>query len=66
MTSVSADQITLRLPLLALSVVLLQTALRLELRDKPTLRGHRKSVVRDPLRTSAARFCRNAERSTQC
>jgi hypothetical protein len=36
---------------LAMNVVLLQTALRLKLRSKPTLRGHRKSVLRD-LRTS--------------
>jgi organic hydroperoxide reductase OsmC/OhrA len=34
--------------LLALNVVLVETALRLELRGKPTLRGHRKLVVRDP------------------
>jgi hypothetical protein len=38
-------------PEVALNVVLLQTALRLELRGKPTLRGHRKSVVRDPKAT---------------
>jgi hypothetical protein len=37
---------------LALNVVLLQTALRLELRGKPTLRRHRQSVVRDPEPTS--------------
>jgi len=33
---------------MALNVVLRQTALRLELRGKPTLRGDSKSVVRDP------------------
>jgi hypothetical protein len=41
---------------MALNVVLLETALRLELRGKPTLRGHRKSVVRDPEPTSATNF----------
>jgi hypothetical protein len=42
---------------LALNVVLLQTALRLELRGKPTLRGHRKSVIRDPYGTWQFRIC---------
>ena len=39
---------------IGLNVVLPKTALRLELRGKPTLRGHRKSVARDPERTSTA------------
>jgi hypothetical protein len=43
---------------MALNVVLLQTALRLELRGKPTLRRHRKSIVRDPKATWAIQdFC---------
>jgi len=36
---------------LALNVVCCETALRLKLRDKPTLRGHRKSVVPEPKAT---------------
>ena len=38
-------------------VVCCETAISLKLRDKPTLRGHRKSVVRDPFRTSAVEIC---------
>jgi hypothetical protein len=34
---------------MALNVVLLQIALRLDLRGKLTLRRHRQSVVRDPI-----------------
>lgn len=35
--------------ILALNAVCCETALRLKLRDEPTLRGRRKSVVRDPV-----------------
>jgi hypothetical protein len=45
----------------ALNVVLLQTALRLELRDKPTLRGHRKLVVRDPSQPFRSQICCDAQ-----
>jgi hypothetical protein len=47
------EQSRLPISLLPLNVVSLETALSLELRGKPTLRGHRKSVVRDPCETSA-------------
>lgn len=38
--------------ILALNAVCCETALRLKLRDEPTLRGRRKSVVVTPWRTS--------------
>jgi hypothetical protein len=40
-----------RRPYMALNAVCCETALRPKLRDEPTLRGRRKSVVRDPKAT---------------